>query len=127
MVTLEIGTLGPTAFLEADDGVFRENAEIPTDLSLVALDAPGEVADRFDLLAAKYVDEFAALLGQDAFGALVAEDVYPRHPIFGEGTSHLFPALSTRDLFRTGSCLAALVSDCFGHDFPYCCVFPTTV
>jgi hypothetical protein len=33
------------AFLEADDGVFRENDEVSADLCFVAFDASGEVTN----------------------------------------------------------------------------------
>jgi hypothetical protein len=96
-------------FFEADDGMFCENSEIAAYLCLVTLDAPSEISNRFDLLTAKHVDEFAAFLGQDAFGALVADDMYACHSAFGECACHFLPALSTRDLFRTGSRLVTLV------------------
>lgn len=99
VVAPEIGTLRSARFFEADDSVFCENTEVSADLSFVTLNPTSEGTDRFDLLAVEYVDEFAALLRQDALGTLVTDDLYARHSALGECAGHFLPAFSTKDFF----------------------------
>jgi hypothetical protein len=109
VIVFEIRALLAATILEVDDAMFRQNTEVAAHLSLVAFDASGEVADRLDFLAAEHVDEFTPLLGQNALGAFVTENVHPSHSTFGECACHFLPSFSTRGLFRARNRFVALI------------------